>query len=137
MSESVSDIETEVARAAGNLVKAFSDFDRSAYFASFHEDADFIFYNSEDTFASRKDYESAWSTWVETGWRVRRCESLNPRVRVLDDRHAVFTHEVSTTLDTQEGEVVLHERETIVFARYDTEWLAVHEHLSSIPASHA
>ena len=135
MSESVSKTEDAVANAARRLVEAFSDFDRDAYFASFHKDADFIFYNSDVAFASRADYETAWSSWVDTGWRVRKCESLNAQIRVLDDRHAVFTHEVFTTLDTSEGAVHTHERETIIFARYDASWLAVHEHLSSVPSS--
>ncbi len=135
MSESVLKTEEAVAHAARILVEAFSDFDRNAYFASFHEDADFIFYNSDVTFASRADYETAWSSWVDSGWRVRKCESVNARIRVLDDRHAVFTHEVFTTLDTQEGTMSTHERETIIFARYDMSWLAVHEHLSSVPSS--
>ncbi len=134
MSDSVTKTEDAVAHAAHKLVEAFSAFDRDAYFASFHENADFIFYNSDVTFSSRADYETAWNTWVEAGWRVLQCESVHARIRVLDDRHAVFTHEVFTTLDTVEGVVSTRERESIIFARYGADWLAVHEHLSSVPS---
>jgi ketosteroid isomerase-like protein len=133
--DSVTKTEEAVAHAAHDLVDAFSRFDRDAYFASFHENADFIFYNSDVSFSNRAEYEAAWNTWVGAGWRVLHCESVGARTRVLDDRNAVFTHEVFTTLDTSEGEVSTHERETIIFARYDTRWLAVHEHLSAVPSS--
>lgn len=134
MSDAHTKAHEAVADAARTLVDAFSKFDRDAYFASFQDDADFIFYNSDVAFSSRAEYESAWNSWVDTGWRVLNCESVNPRIRILDDQHAVFTHEVFTTLDTSEGEVSTHERETIVFARHGARWLAVHEHLSSVPS---
>jgi ketosteroid isomerase-like protein len=129
-----SQCELEVAEAARALVTAFSNFDRDSYFACFTEDADFIFYNSDVTFSARSEYESAWSTWVEEGWRVRKCESLNPRIRIVDDQCAIFAHEVFTALDTSDGALDMHERETIVFAKRGSQWLAIHEHLSSYPS---
>jgi ketosteroid isomerase-like protein len=48
---------------------------------------------------------------------------------------AVLTHRVGTTVATNEGESVLRERETIVFAKRDGRWLGVHEHLSPDPSA--
>jgi ketosteroid isomerase-like protein len=64
---------------------------------------------------------------------VLGCETTDTVVQVLGDT-AVLTHRVRTTVATHEGEDVLHERETIVFARQDDgRWLGVHEHLSPAP----
>ena len=55
-------------------------------------------------------------------------------VRILGDA-ATFLHDVVTDVVTRTGAETLHERETIVFARQsDGSWLAVHEHLSPVPA---
>lgn len=128
-------VTSEVETAARVLVTAFSDFDRDAYFACFAPDADFIFYNAPSTFQSRTQYEAAWDEWVSGGWSVRSCESVHPRIRVLDRDHAIFTHEVSTTVNTSDGESDMHERETIVFLRREGQWIAVHEHLSPLPTA--
>ncbi|MGC8509804.1 MAG: YybH family protein [Acidimicrobiales bacterium] len=128
-----SDVSEEVLAAASQLVAAFGTFDRDAYFAAFRSDADFIFYNSTTTFHDRASYEEAWDDWASEGWRVLSCESIGGAVRVLDDDHAIFTHEVSTTLGPSDSPTVLHERETIVFSRDAGRWLATHEHLSSVP----
>ena len=45
-------------------------------------------------------------------------------------RHRHFTHSVQTDLSTKQGDSTVHERETIVFERRDSNWIAVHEHLS-------
>jgi ketosteroid isomerase-like protein len=129
------DVNDEVLSASSRLVAAFSAFDRDAYFAMFHPDADFIFYNSAVTFHDRASYERAWDTWSGEGWRVLSCESTSGAVRVLDADNAIFTHEVRTTFGPPDSSTVLHERETIVFSRDARGWLAVHEHLSSVPES--
>ena len=54
-------------------------------------------------------------------------------MKVLDDTSAIFTHEVFTTLESANTTTDLHERESIVFSKFDGEWLAVHEHLSPFP----
>lgn len=69
------------------------------------------------------------------GGFVRSCESVGGAVRVLDDDHAIFFHEVRITLGPSDSPIALHERETIAFARDAGGWLAVHEHLSSVPAA--
>jgi hypothetical protein len=126
-------IETDVLAAADRLVDAFARFDKASYFASFRPDADFIFYNSDVTFPDRVSYERAWDEWVTDGWRVLGCRSVGGKVRMLDDDNAVFTHEVFTTLGPDEAPTNLHERETIIFSRQSSGWLAVHEHLSARP----
>ncbi len=124
----------EVLEAARRLIDAYSRFDRTAYFAAFHPDASFIFYNLDVIHVNRATYERAWDEWAATGERVVSCRSENQRVTLLDDTCAVFTHEVFTTLGSAEAATDLHERETIVFSsRFDGEWLAVHEHLSPFP----
>lgn len=130
-----SDVTDEILLAASRLVAAFAAFDRDAYFAAFRPDADFIFYNSIATFHDRASYERAWDDWASEGWRVLSCESVGGAVRVLDDDHAIFTHEVRTTLGPSDSPIALHERETIAFARDAGGWLAVHEHLSPVPAA--
>ncbi len=63
------------------------------------------------------------------------CSTSETVVQVLGDV-AVLTHRVSTTVATHEGESVLSERETIVFAcQDDGRWLGVHEHLSRDPSA--
>jgi hypothetical protein len=49
----------------------------------------------------------------------------------------IFTHSVRTRVRTHQGTDELVERETIVFARAGHRWLAVHEHLSPMPARSA
>jgi ketosteroid isomerase-like protein len=51
-------------------------------------------------------------------------------VQVLGDDVAVLAHDVATRIATNDGEEVLAERETIVFARREAVWRVVHEHLS-------
>jgi ketosteroid isomerase-like protein len=125
--------EAEVLDAAANLVAAFARFDKDAYFATFRPDASFIFYNSPDTFADRAAYERAWDEWVADGWRVLDCASTGAEVRLLDETTAIFTHDVSTTLATGATPTALHERESILFVKGPSGWLAVHEHLSPFP----
>jgi ketosteroid isomerase-like protein len=124
---------SEVLQTARRLVDAFASFDRTAYFAAFHSDANFIFYNLDVVHPDRASYERAWDEWVASGERIVSCRSENPNVKLLDDTTAVFTHEVFTTLGSANTTTDLHERETIVFSKFGDTWLAVHEHLSPFP----
>jgi hypothetical protein len=82
---------------------------------------------------SRHAYEELWAQWQrEHGLRVLSCRSSNQRVQDFATV-AVFTHDVETTVSTSTGEETVYERETIVFARAGSGWLAVHEHLSADP----
>ena len=128
--------EAEVRRAADALVSAFASGDLDAYFACFADDATFLFHSTDRLLTSTEDYRQEWARWVaEDGFRVIDCSTSDTVVQVLPDT-AVLTHRVRTTVATHEGEDVLHERETIVFARQDGgRWLAVHEHLSPVPGA--
>ena len=120
-----------VAAAAERLVEAFGAGRVEDYFACFAADATFVFYTTEERLESRAAYRALWRRWEsDDGFRVVACESSNPLITPLGDDAAVFVHDVATTVATREGEESLSERETIVFARRDGTWLAVHEHLS-------
>lgn len=125
----------DVRRTAASLVDAFSRHDTRAYFDHFAKDARFIFHTVERVLRSRAEYEDLWARWErDDGFRVRSCRSTGAAVIVLGEDAAVFTHEVSTTVDTHGGRETLAERETIVFERTGDRWLAVHEHLSPSPS---
>jgi uncharacterized protein (TIGR02246 family) len=128
--------EEEVRRAARALVTAFGEGDLDAYFASFSDDATFLFHSTDRLLTSTDEYRREWARWAaEDGFRVVSCATDNTVVQVLGDA-AVLTHRVRTTVATNDGQSVLHERETIVFARQnDDRWLAVHEHLSPDPGT--
>ena len=121
--------EQEVLDAAASLVDAFARHDVSAYFAAFRPDATFCFHTHPEVLRSRAEYEELWRSWEDDGFRVLGCTSTDQHVQPLGEV-AVFTHHVATRLRTAGAEESLQERETIVFARGDTGWLAVHEHLS-------
>jgi ketosteroid isomerase-like protein len=123
---------SSVAAAAERLVAAFGAGRVEEYFACFAPDATFVFYTTPDRLQSRESYRALWRRWeAEDGFRVVSCESSNPLIALLGDDAAVFVHDVATLVATSAGEESLAERETIVFARRDGTWLAVHEHLSS------
>jgi uncharacterized protein (TIGR02246 family) len=126
--------EAEVRRAADALVSAFGSGDLDAYFACFAPDATFLFHTTDRLLRSTGEYRREWAQWVaEDGFRVVECTATDRVVQLLGDT-AVLTHRVRTTVATNEGQDVLHERETIVFALQDDgRWLAVHEHLSPAP----
>lgn len=129
------DLADDVMRTAERLVGAYADHDTRAYFDHFSEDATFIFHTTEQVLRSRAEYEALWARWErDDGFRVRSCRSSTRAVRVLGERAAVFTHDVSTTVDGHGGQETFAERETIVFERTGDRWLAVHEHLSPTPA---
>ena len=127
--------EAEVFAAADSLIAAFGHHDVEKYFAAFIPDASFLFYTHPERLESVQEYRDVWQQWErESGFRVLDCRSSNRRVDVCGTS-AVFTHDVLTTVEnTDEGsepvQTVTSERETIVFARIDSRWLAVHEHLS-------
>jgi ketosteroid isomerase-like protein len=124
-------MRSSVSQAAEALVAAFSEGRVDDYFACFAEDATFVFHTTAERLESREAYRSLWRSWeAEDGFRVVSCASSNPLVMELGDDAAVFVHDVATRVATSGGEEDLRERETIVFARRDGGWLAVHEHLS-------
>ncbi len=123
----------EVRRAAGDIVDAFFRTDTEDYFSHFAEDASFIFHPEARRFGSRKDYEDTWSSWLDEGWSVVECRSLDTLIQTFPGG-AVFSHTVDTTVSTQAGVESYRERETIVFRRKDDGRLvAIHEHLSTVP----
>jgi uncharacterized protein (TIGR02246 family) len=126
--------EQEVLTAADALVSAFASGDAAAYFACFALDATFVFHTTPQRLGSRAAYEALWEQWVtEDGFAVVSCTSTDQLVQVLGPDAAVFAHDVATVVEVGGAREELHERETIVFARRDGAWMAVHEHLSPAP----
>jgi ketosteroid isomerase-like protein len=122
----------EVLDAGRALVAAFGSHDVASYFASFADDASFLFHNTDEVITSRSRYEEIWRKWERDGFKVLGCRSLDQRVQILSPDTAVFTHRVRTRLAGEAAE--LSERETIVFRRDSSgTWLGVHEHLSVDP----
>ncbi len=122
-----------VLAAADSLIAAFGRHDVERYFSAFHPDATFVFYTHPQRLESVADYRKLWRQWErDSGFRVVECRSSNRRIDVYDTS-AVFTHDVLTTVENTDSSspTVTSERETIVFARSDGGWLAVHEHLSA------
>jgi uncharacterized protein (TIGR02246 family) len=125
----------EVAAAAAAIVGAFGRHDPKKYFSLFAPDATFVFHTTPKRLNARAEYEAEWAMWEkEDGFRIRSCKSTDQRVQILGDV-AVFTHSVQTELSTKQGPSTVQERETIVFHRRGGKWVAVHEHLSPLPAS--
>jgi ketosteroid isomerase-like protein len=123
-----------VAPAAEQLVAAFAEGRVDDYFACFAENATFVFHTTSERLESREAYRSLWRRWeAEDGFRVLSCESSNQLVTPLGDNAAIFVHDVATRVRTSAGDEELRERETIVFARLQGRWQAVHEHLSPAP----
>jgi len=54
-------------------------------------------------------------------------------VFILFGSVAIFSHDVATTLGTNDGDKSFNERETIVFNEVSGKWVGVHEHLSPMP----
>ena len=121
----------DVKKTAADLVGHFGSSRVSEYFACFSESADFIFYTHTERLESRKAYEDLWKTWeAEMNFKVLSCTSTNQDVRLVGDTFAIFTHNVSTNISTNDGTDSVLERETIVFELVNGSWLAIHEHLS-------
>lgn len=123
-------LESEITKAADEIVAAFARHDVAAYFGAFTPGATFIFHNYGRVLRSRAEYEELWREWESSGFRVLSCTSSEPLIQILTDDVAIFSHTVRTTMGA--GGTTSHsgERETIVFQRFDDRWLAVHEHLS-------
>jgi uncharacterized protein (TIGR02246 family) len=127
--------EEDVRRAAATLVAAFGSNDTEAYFACFADDATFLFHTTDRLLTSTEEYRQEWDRWVaEDEFRILDCSTEDTAIQLFGDT-AVLTHRVRTTVSTRAGAEVLRERETIVFARRDGRWLAVHEHLSPAPGA--
>jgi ketosteroid isomerase-like protein len=116
-------------RAAADLVAAFGSHDTRRYFDAFAPEATFLFHAEPALVPNRAAYEAMWADWERDGFRVLSCRSVEPRVDLVTDDVAVFTHGVRTRLAGVEDEQ--RERETIIFRRGpEGRWLGVHEHLS-------
>jgi ketosteroid isomerase-like protein len=126
--------EDGVLAAAARLVDAFSRHDTEAYFAGFAADASFIFHNVDRVLAGRDAYRDEWRLWEERdGFRVLSCRSTDQRIQMAGAA-AVFTHIVETDVSVGGETLTNRERETIVFRREASDWIAFHEHLSALPA---
>jgi uncharacterized protein (TIGR02246 family) len=123
----------QVMTAADELIAAFAATDTVAYFACFTPDATFVFHPEQIRLDGRDAYEKRWASWLDEGWRVVSCESSHRLVQVLGDA-AVFTHTVDTVTSVDGVPTTTRERESIVFVREHDRVLAVHEHLSPVPA---
>lgn len=116
-------------QAAVDVIAAFGSHDTARYFDGFAPEATFLFHAEPGLLPSRAAYEAKWADWEQDGFRVLSCTSLNPRLDLITDDVAVFTHSVRTRLEGVDDEQ--RERETIVLRRAaDGRWLGVHEHLS-------
>ncbi|MFP5290021.1 MAG: nuclear transport factor 2 family protein [Actinomycetes bacterium] len=124
------DVVAAVLAAADAIVDDFAHHRTEAYFAGFAEDASFVFHTADRRLDSRAEYEALWAQWErEDGFRVHACRSSDRRVQLLGDT-AIFTHSVDSRIELGGQVDDVTERETIVFARRDGRWVAVHEHLS-------
>jgi uncharacterized protein (TIGR02246 family) len=125
----------EVMTATDELIAAFAATDTAAYFACFTPDATFVFHPEQARLDDRAAYEKRWASWLDDGWHVVSCTSSDRLVQVFGDA-AVLSHTVDTVVSVDGERTTLRERESIVFVRVDDgRILAVHEHLSPVPAS--
>jgi ketosteroid isomerase-like protein len=130
----MNDAESCVRAAASLLIDAFSRHDTRTYFASFAEDASFIFHNLDRVLRSRAAYQTEWHLWeTRDGFHVLGCNSSDQCVQMAGDV-AIFTHAVETVISSAGETITQRERETIVFRRENGHWIAFHEHLSVLPA---
>lgn len=128
--------QEQVLQAARDLVTAFANNDREAYFDAFTADATFVFYTLAQPLLSRDAYREVWDGWRrEDGFEVIECTSSNAVVSLQGDV-AIFMHDVATQLRMQGEMCFSQERETIVFRQQqEGRWLACHEHLSAAPST--
>ena len=124
-----------VQEAAAELVRAFANNDRQAYFNAFSADATFVFYTLPEPLLNREAYQRLWDSWrANEGFEVLSCASSNACVSMQGDV-AIFMHDVATELRMNGETFSSQERETIVFRHQGGQWLACHEHLSASPQS--
>jgi len=121
----------QVSQAAAELVAAFASNDTQRYFACFSEDASFVFHTLPQPLLSRQQYQTLWQQWQADGFKVLDCQSSNASI-TLQGELAIFIHDVDTRISLNGEEQQLAERETILFRRHDSRWLACHEHLSVV-----
>lgn len=121
----------QVSQAAAELVAAFASNDTERYFACFSEDATFVFHTLPQPLLSRQAYQALWQQWQEEGFKVLDCQSTNSIISLQGDL-AIFIHDVATRISLNGEEQQLAERETILFRRHNSRWLACHEHLSVV-----
>lgn len=127
------DPDPDLAAAAARLVDAFATGDLDGYFACFAPDATFVFHGTPEVLTSVRAYRDLWARWVaEDGFAVLACTSSEQHWQREGDT-AVLVHRVATTARAGGVTAGTDERESIVFARRDGRWLAVHEHLSPHP----
>ena len=127
-------VEDQVLEAAANIVAAFGSNNKERYFSLFSPEATFIFHSSNNRLNSRAEYESEWSTWELTGFRIHSCTSSDPKVTIHGGgKVAVFLHTVRTDLTVGSERFQSGERESIIFELVNGTWIAVHEHLSIDP----
>jgi ketosteroid isomerase-like protein len=128
--------QRQILAAADLLIGDFGGGRVADYFTRLAPDATFLFHTAPQRMGSRDAYRALWDRWVaDDGFRVLSCSSSNRAVHPLGADVAVLLHDVATRIETTAGQEDLRERETVVFARRDGEWLVVHEHLSAAPAS--
>jgi ketosteroid isomerase-like protein len=123
----------EVLKAADHLVAVFAATDTTGYFDCFAPEATFVFHPEAARLDDRAAYERTWASWLDDGWRVESCASSDRLVQIYGDT-AVFSHTVDTVTSVGGEQTATRERETIVFVRTDDGLIAVHEHLSPVPA---
>jgi ketosteroid isomerase-like protein len=123
----------QVMTATDDLVSAFGATDTAAYFACFSPDATFVFHPESARLNDRAAYEKLWASWLDDGWRVVSCTSSDRLVQTFGDT-AVLSHTVDTVTSVGGTQSATRERESIVFVLDGTRLLAVHEHLSPVPA---
>lgn len=127
--------EAEVLAAADAIIEAFAETDTDAYFAGFAANASFIFHPEATRLNSRAEYEELWASWLAANWRVTNCTSTDRLVQTFPGG-AVFSHTVATAIESDDGADAYIERESIIFRVTEAGGLiAIHEHLSTVPAS--
>ena len=120
----------EALAAADAIIDDFGHHRRDAYFAGFAPEASFMFHTVPERLETRAAYEELWKDWEQThGFRVLGCTSANRRLQLFGTV-AVFSHDVTTELESDGTRETQHERETIVLENQGGRWLGVHEHLS-------
>ncbi|GAA3606997.1 nuclear transport factor 2 family protein [Agrococcus terreus] len=124
----------EVEAAVDAIVAAFAATDTERYFAAFAPSASFVFHTEPRRLDDRAAYEALWRSWLAEGWHVIACRSTERLVQPLPGG-AVLTHTVDTTVETGAGQESYRERESIVLALDGDRLVAVHEHLSPLPAA--
>jgi ketosteroid isomerase-like protein len=128
--------QSEVLEAAAKIVADFGSHNKAAYFSNFSESATFIFHTHNLRLNSRAEYEKLWDSWEkEDGFRVHGCISSNQMVQVFGDTFAVFSHDVESSVEFAGETSTVFEKETIIFEKQATGWVAVHEHLSATSGS--